>query len=315
MESKESRTIEQITRCAGVDLLTALHNPKTVEIMLNPDGALWLEQLGQPCQRIGELNAHMALALMQHTAGFYEKELNADNPILECEFPVDGSRFAGQIPPVVSKPSFTIRKRAISIYTLEQYRESGIMSSHYYDVICEGVRSHQNMLVIGGTGSGKTTLINAIIQKMVEYKPEERPIIIEDTGEIQCTATNAVQYHTTSKVTMTDLLKTTLRMRPDRILVGEVRGHEALDLLMAWNTGHPGGAATLHANDARSGLDRLSTLISMSDHAPDQKEKLIAEAVNMVICIVRTPTGRTVREIIQVKGYDTSCGEYLVDQL
>lgn len=315
MESKESRTIEQISRCAGDKLLTALHNPKTIEIMLNPDGSLWVEQLGHNSECIGKLNQAMALALMQHTAGYYSKELNSDNPILECEFPIDGSRFAGLIPPVVSKPTFTIRKKAISIFSLEQYLENSIITERQYQVICKSISSHKNILVIGGTGSGKTTLINAIIQKMVELKPEERPVIIEDTGEIQCSAINAVQLHTTSKVSMTDLLKTTLRLRPDRILVGEVRGQEALDLLMAWNTGHPGGAATLHANDAKSGLDRLSTLITMSDHAPDQIEKLIAEAVNVVVCIVRTSAGRIVKEIISVDGYDSSSKEYLTTVL
>lgn len=120
----------------------------------------------------------------------------------------------------------------------------------------------------GGTGSGKTTLINAIIHEMILINPDERIFILEDTGEIQCTAQNFVQYHTTLDVDMTQLLKTTLRMRPDRILVGEVRGAEALDLLDAWNTGHEGGAATLHANDALSGLTRLESLISRNNHAP-----------------------------------------------
>ena len=133
---------------------------------------------------------------------------------------------------------------------------------------CDAIAAHRNILVIGGTGSGKTTLVNAIIHRMVEIAPNERVVIIEDTGEIQCAAQNAVQYHTTLDVTMTLLLKATLRMRPDRILVGEVRGPEALDLLMAWNTGHEGGAATLHANNARAGLDRLAMLISMNRESP-----------------------------------------------
>ena len=252
---------------------------------------------------------------MQNIAGFYSKELTAENPILECEFPIDGSRFAGQIPPIVSHPTFTIRKRAISIFSLENYVENSIMTQKQYETIVSAVGSHKNILVIGGTGSGKTTLVNAVIQKMVDLNPAERPVIIEDTGEIQCTAKNYVQFHTTSSVSMTDLLKTTLRMRPDRILVGEVRGPEALDLLMAWNTGHPGGAATLHANDAKSGLDRLATLITMSDHAPDQIEKLISEVVDVVICISRTADGRKIKEIISVEGYNSQANEYVVNSI
>lgn len=315
METTEKRTLEQISRCAGNSLLAMLHHPKTVEIMLNPDGSMWVEQLGSKCQCFGEMNPSMALALMQNIAGFYSKELTAENPILECEFPIDGSRFAGQIPPIVSHPTFTIRKRAISIFSLENYVENSIMTQKQYETIVSAVGSHKNILVIGGTGSGKTTLVNAVIQKMVDLNPAERPVIIEDTGEIQCTAKNYVQFHTTSSVSMTDLLKTTLRMRPDRILVGEVRGPEALDLLMAWNTGHPGGAATLHANDAKSGLDRLATLITMSDHAPDQIEKLISEVVDVVICISRTADGRKIKEIISVEGYNSQANEYVVNSI
>jgi P-type conjugative transfer ATPase TrbB len=157
------------------------------------------------------------------------------------------------------------------------------------------IQAHRNILVIGGTGSGKTTLVNAIINAMVEFDPAERVFIIEDTGEIQCAAENFVQYHTSLEVTMTMLLKTTLRMRPDRILVGEVRGPEALDLLMAWNTGHEGGAATLHANNAKAGLDRLAMLISMHPDSPKPIEPLIGEAVQVVVHIARTPEGRACR--------------------
>ncbi|UJO99285.1 MAG: Flp pilus assembly complex ATPase component TadA, partial [Nitrosomonas sp.] len=177
----------------------------------------------------------------------------------------------------------------------------------------DAVRKHRNILVIGGTGSGKTTLINAIINEMVLCDPDERIFILEDTGEIQCAAENFVQYHTTLDVDMTQLLKTTLRMRPDRILVGEVRGPEALDLLDAWNTGHEGGAATLHANDALSGLTRLESLISRNLLAPKEIMPLIAEAVDMVVHITRTPHGRKIQQIIEVQGFKR--GSYQIKKL
>lgn len=154
--------------------------------------------------------------------------------------------------------------------------------------IKSAVAEHRNILVVGGTGSGKTTLVNAIINEMVNHDPSERIFIIEDTGEIQCAAENFVQYHTSLDVSMTQLLKTTLRMRPDRILVGEVRGEEALDLLDAWNTGHEGGAATLHANDALSGLTRLNSLITRNKSAPADIDALIGEVVHLVVHILRT---------------------------
>lgn len=310
-DSKFQRTIELIERNMPPCLTLALNDPKTIEVMLNPDGSLWQERLGEEVKKIGIYERVRAQALMETIAAFHAKELTATNPILECELPTDGSRFAGQIPPIVAGPTFTIRKKAISVFTLDQYVISGTMTNTQKEVISHAISSHKNILIIGGTGSGKTTLVNAVIAKMVEINPIERPIIIEDTGEIQCTATNCVQFHTTIDISMTELLKTTLRMRPDRILVGEVRGPEALDLLMAWNTGHPGGAATLHANDAKSGLDRLATLISMNNQAPESIEKLIAEAVNIVICINRTETGRKITEIIEVIGFDQNSNDYL----
>ncbi len=309
-DTKFSRTIELLHRNMSTELLTALNDGRTVEIMLNPDGSLWVEKLGQPSEKIGHYESARALAFMQTISSYHNKELTPSNPILECELPIDGSRFSGLISPVTSGPCFTIRKKAISIFTLSQYVESGIMTAHQKNCIEESIANHRNILVIGGTGSGKTTLVNAIIEEMVRQRPEERPVIIEDTGEIQCTAKNSVQLHTSIDVSMTDLLKTTLRMRPDRILVGEVRGPEALDLLMAWNTGHPGGAATLHANDAKSGLDRLETLISMNRNAPSDIKPLIAEAVNIVVCIARTKTGRRINEILEVSEYKSSENVY-----
>lgn len=310
-DTKYSRTIELLQRNMSTELLTALNDPRTVEIMLNPDGSLWVEKLGQPSVMVGYYEKVRAMAFMETISAYHNKELTPSKPILECELPIDGSRFSGLISPVTSGPCFTIRKKAISIFTLNQYVENGIMTEHQKTCIEYSIANHRNILVIGGTGSGKTTLVNAIIEEMVHQRPEERPVIIEDTGEIQCTAKNSVQLHTTIDVSMTDLLKTTLRMRPDRILVGEVRGPEALDLLMAWNTGHPGGSATLHANDAKAGLDRLETLISMNKNAPSEIKPLIAEAVNIVVCIARTQTGRKIKEILEVNGYSNSENTYL----
>ena len=260
--STQDRACRKLERDLGNFLLLALQDPETGEIMVNADGRIWQEKLGQKIQHIGHLQSAQAEAVIKTVAGFHGKEINRFNPIIEGEFPLDNSPFAGQLPPVVASPTFAIRKKAIKIFTLEQYVDTGVLTRRHAEVIKNAVRDHRNILVIGGTGSGKTTLINAIIHEMVQSDPDERIFILEDTGEIQCQASNFVQYHTTLDVNMTQLLKTTLRMRPDRILVGEVRGPEALDLLDAWNTGHEGGAATLHANDALSGLTRLESLIN-----------------------------------------------------
>lgn len=299
----KSRAKEKLRRDLGPVIELALADPKTVEIMLNADGKLWQERLGEKMRCIGTMSAGRAEAVIKTIAGFHGKEITRFKPTLEGELPLDGSRFAGQLPPVVHAPTFAIRKKAISIFTLREYVEVGIMTQHQFEVISEAIAAHRNILVIGGTGSGKTTLVNAIINEMVVFDPTERIFIIEDTGEIQCAAENCVQYHSTLDVTMTMLLKTTLRMRPDRILVGEVRGAEALDLLDAWNTGHEGGAATLHANNPMAGLTRLKSLITRNSAAPSDIEPLIGEAVHLVVHIVRTPEGRQVQEILEVNGF------------
>ena len=307
------RARDKLRRDMGPLVLDALNDSRTVEIILNPDGNLWQERIGEPMHCIGRLTNARAEAIIKTVAGVLHKEVTRFTPTLEGELPLDGSRFAAQMPPVVSAPAFAIRKRAVAIFTLAQYVDAAIMSQAHCNIIVDAVAAHRNILVIGGTGSGKTTLINAIVAQMVIANPAERLVIIEDTGEIQCDARNAVLYHTTIDVTMTMLLRTTLRMRPDRILVGEVRGPEALDLLMAWNTGHEGGAATLHANNARAGLTRLAMLISMNPESPKPIEPLIGEAVHLVVHIARSPEGRRVKEILAVSGYAN--GQYHITNL
>jgi type IV secretion system protein VirB11 len=311
--SVKARAKEKLRRDLGFVIEAALADPKTVEVMLNADGKLWQERLGEKMQYIGDMSAARAEAVIKTIAGFHGKEITRFKPTLEGELPLDGSRFAGQLPPVVSAPTFAIRKKALSIFTLSQYVDAGIMTTAQCDTIKAAIAAHRNILVIGGTGSGKTTLVNAIINEMVVFDPTERIFIIEDTGEIQCVAENSVQYHTTLDVSMTMLLKTTLRMRPDRILVGEVRGPEALDLLDAWNTGHEGGAATLHANNTLAGLTRLKSLITRNPAAPSDIDALIGEAVHLVVHISRTPEGRSVQEILEVSGFQD--GEFITQKL
>ena len=315
------RTINQIeslmkSACAGEVLWTSFLDPKTVEIIVNDDGSVWTERLGEPQIFRGFAVSSMVHSLILNVAGFHNQIVDAEHPICEAEFPVDGSRFEGIIPPVVGKPIFALRKKASSIFTLDQYVEQKIMTESQKKIIEEGIVNKKNMLIVGGTGSGKTTLINGIIQRSVELCPENRFIIIEDTGEIQCAAKNKTQLRADVHTSMTTCLKATLRLAPSRILVGEVRGPEALDLLDAWNTGHPGGFATVHANTAVDALDRVKSLVQRNEaHPREGLEKMIASVVNIVINIARENHGRRVRQIISVKGYDSDKGIYLYDEL
>ena len=192
----------------------------------------------------------------------------------------------GLIPPVVQGPSFCIRKRASRIFTLDDYVAAGAMTPRQRDLIGEAALEHQNILIVGGTGLGKTTLVNAVIHLIAEELAHERLLILEDTAEIQCAATNHVFKRTTNSIDLRRLLRSTMRYRPDRIVVGEVRGGECLDLLKAWNTGHPGGVATVHANDALGGLIRLENLVAEATPAPMQKT--IATAIDLIAVIAKT---------------------------
>jgi len=309
-DAAHARRLEKLRRDFGPVFLAALNDPLTIEILLNADGTLWQEKLGGHMEPIGSMSPARAEAVIRTIAACLNTVITWEHPILEGELPLDGSRFAAQLPPVVSSPTFAIRKRASSVFTLAQYVEQGIMTPEQKEALCAAIGEHQNILVIGSTGSGKTTLTNGLIHEMTCLCPHERIIIIEDTGEIQCAARNAVLYHTTAEVTMTQLLKTSMRMRPDRILVGEVRGPEALDLLMGWNTGHPGGIATLHADSAREGLTRLSSLISMARDYPKPIEPLIGDAVDLIVHIAKENNSRKIKEILQVTTYNTETNSY-----
>lgn len=307
----EIRQQEKLSRELGPVIVNALQDPMTIEVMLNPDSRIWVERLGEEMHLAGTLGEAAAESAIGTIAACLKTTVTRENPILEGELPLDGSRFEGLIPPVVARASFAIRKKASKVFTLEQYLEAGSITPAQYARICLAVENRENILVVGGTSSGKTTLCNAIIHKMSESTPDLRLIIIEDTGELQCSADNAVIMRATAEVSMLHLLRATLRLRPDRILVGEVRGAEALSLLKMWNTGHPGGLSTLHANTARAGLRRLEQLVSEATTTP--LNDLIGEAVDLVIHIAKTAKGRKVTGLLEVNGY--SNGDYTTTEV
>lgn len=301
----EKRIAEKLKREFGPLVCgLLLDDSRVIEIMLNPDGMLWVERLGEPMKHIGSMLASQAESLMGTVASTLKTQITAENPILECELPSAflGARFEALIPPVVAAPTFAIRKKAGEVFTLPNYVASGIMTPAQLEAIQGGVRNRKNILVVGGTGTGKTTLTNAIIDDINEAFPLDRLVVIEDTGELQVNSANTVVLRSTDLVDMTRLLKATLRLRPDRIVVGEVRDGAALALLKAWNTGHPGGAATVHANSADAGLIRMEQLVGEATAAPMQA--LIAEAVNLIVSIEKTATSRRIKEVVKVIGHD-----------
>lgn len=300
-EQFRDRQREALRRQLGPELLGWLEDERIVEIMLNPDGRLWVEVLGAGMQCRGRMDAVRGQMVMDTVAAMLDRVVTQDEPILEGELPLDGSRFEGLVPPLVERPAFAIRKKASLVFTLEDYVRQGALTAGQRDLLRQAVRERRNLLVCGGTGTGKTTLTNALLHAMAEETPEHRIVILEDTRELQCAAENAVFLRTSKTIDMTRLLRATMRLRPDRILVGEVRGPEALALLKAWNTGHPGGVGTVHANDALAALVRLGQLIQEAGVAP--VPELIAQAVDLVVSIRRTPHGRQIEEIARVRGW------------
>ncbi|MGV4797462.1 P-type conjugative transfer ATPase TrbB [Rhizobium sp. F40D2] len=307
------RLVRKLQEALGDLLCVALDDASVVEIMLNPDGKLFIERLGHGVAPAGEMSSAAAEMVIGTVAHALQSEVDTEQPIISGELPIGGHRFEGLLPPVVAKPAFTIRRRASRLIPLEDYVRTSVMTEYQASTIRSAISARLNIIISGGTGSGKTTLANAVIHEIIKSAPEDRLVILEDTAEIQCAAENAVLLHTSDSIDVARLLKSTMRLRPDRIVVGEVRDGAALTLLKAWNTGHPGGVATIHSNTAMSALRRLEQLTAEASQQP--MHEVIGEAVDLVISIERTPRGRLVRDIIQVERFINGQYEIESDQL
>ena len=309
--SVHHRQQESLYHALGPLIADALTQPDVVEIMANPDGSLWVDRAGVGRQKVGRIEPSAAETTIRLLASHMGETVTPDRPAIAGVLPRSGERFQGVLPPLAERPVFTIRKRACVVFTLDDYVARGILSAEGAAVIRRAVADRKNILVAGGTGSGKTTLVNAILAEPAFRT--DRVVIIEDTKELQCSADDKVELLTKSsepRVTMIDLLRMTLRLRPDRIIIGEVRGGEALAMLKAWNTGHPGGVATLHANSAADALQRIEDLVGEASHVIPRRS--IASAINLVVFIERVPgtIGRRVDSIVEVEGL--AAGDYQV---
>ncbi|MGJ5814884.1 P-type conjugative transfer ATPase TrbB [Paludibaculum fermentans] len=324
-DEQHNRLEAKLRRELGETVLALLAGGETEDIVLNPDSTLWAKRIGSGFQCVGEMPPAQAASALNTIAAWKGTVMNHERPILETELPLDGSRFEGIISPVVRRPVFAIRLRPKRIFSLDEYERSGILTRKedalnrlrkrdtfvddvrglsHAAIIRAAVAGKRNILTVGATGSGKTTFVNAILDVMAQVAPDDRVISIEDTTELQCSVRNHVDLLAVGNVSMLDCLRACMRLKPTRIVVGEVRGAEAHTMLKAWNTGHPGGAATVHANDALGGLIRLESLVAEATSAPQQT--LIAEAVDLVIFVDHEPellAGRKVREVALVTGY------------
>ena len=297
----------------GPSITAWLDDAAVIEVMLNPDGRLWVDRLGEGIAETGmTLSAADGERIVRLVAHHVGVEVHARCPRVSAELPTSGERFEGLLPPVVAAPAFAIRKPAVAVFTLDDYARTGIMSAAEAVALRDGVAARANILVAGGTGSGKTTLVNALLAEVA--KTADRIVLIEDTRELQCAAPNLVAMRTKDGVvSLSDLVRSSLRLRPDRIPIGEVRGAEALDLLKAWGTGHPGGIGTIHAGTALGALRRMEQLIQ--EAVVTVPRALLAETIDLVAVLVRDGHGRRLAELARVEGLDPATGDYRLTSL
>ncbi len=293
----------------GPAIARFLEDPAVVEVMLNPDGRLWIDRLSEGLSDTGEvLRPADGERIVRLVAHHISAEVHAGAPRVSAELPETGERFEGLLPPVVAAPAFAIRKPAVAVFTLDDYADAGIMTRIQAETLRLYVATHANILVDGGTSTGKTTLTSALLAEVA--KTNERVVIIEDTRELQCAAPNLVAMRTKDGVaTLSDLVRSSLRLRPDRIPVGEVRCAEALDLLKAWGTGHPGGIGTIHASSGIGALRRMEQLIQ--EAVVTVPRALIAETIDLVAVLAGRGSARRLIELARVEGLGTD-GDYRI---
>ncbi|MFC7706278.1 P-type conjugative transfer ATPase TrbB [Plastorhodobacter daqingensis] len=305
------RGARMLRTALGPAIARFLEDPAVVEVMLNPDGRLWIDRLSEGLcdtgERLEPADGERIVRLVAHHVG---AEVHARSPRISAELPETGERFEGLLPPVVTGPAFAIRKPAVAVFTLDDYVAAGIMSAAQAEVLRIAVSTRANILVAGGTSTGKTTLTNALLSEVAGTS--DRVVIIEDTRELQCAAPNLVAMRTKDGVaSLSDLVRSSLRLRPDRIPIGEVRGSEALDLLKAWGTGHPGGIGTIHAGSGIGALRRLEQLIQ--EAVITVPRALIAETIDLVAVLAGRGASRRLVELARVDGLGPG-GDYRVSQ-
>lgn len=303
----EENLLDLLHISLGKEIMKYMSDPEINEIMANCDGKVFVDHYKNGMYYVCDISPEKARNVVTLVANHVNKEVTEKDPIVSAELPGSGFRFEGNIPPVTISSTFNIRKYSILDLDLNSYVEANIMTKRQVEIIKEAVKEHRNILVVGGTGSGKTTLCNAILNEMAKYN--ERIIIIQDTNELKCKVENRVFLRSTMWTSIRNLLYTTLRRTPTRIIIGEVRDGVALNLIKAWNTGHSGGLCTLHADSASLGLMQLESYISEATSA--SQEIAIVNTIDLVIDIQRHGPKREVRKIIELKGCKVNGMTYL----
>ena len=314
MNNNEQQEIELIKFNMGNEILELLNDKDVSEIIINDDTKLFKDTFSEGQVFTGKyIDPTRTLSLIQVVASYSKQIIDENNPILEARL-YDKSRFTGVIPPLADNPTINIRKHTILKLTLDDYVDTGVITQNQKKILLDNIKNKRNILVVGATGSGKTTFANACINDI--SKLNERLGILEDTPEIQTTATNRYFLHTSSNKKMIDLVKVSLRMTPQRIIVGEIRDGASLYLLRAWNSGQGGGVCTIHSDSARKALGQLEGYIQEVSQTP--QKQLIADNVHLIVVIDKVfedgETKRKLVEMVEVKGLDKE-GNYILENL
>lgn len=307
-EIVSARKREALRHALGEDVLAALADPAVIEVLANPDGRLVVDAAGAGRRDTGvRLSAAARERVIRLVAEHVGEPVTREDPRLAGVLPT-GERFQGFLPPVSAEPAFSIRKRPAVIWRLDDYVTQAVMTADQAQALREAVSARQNILISGGTSSGKTTLANALLAEPAFA--DDRVFLLEDTPELQCSAWDLVSVLTRrhpKPIAVVDLVRDALRMRPDRIVVGEMRdGGAALETLKAWNTGHPGGLSTIHANSTQEALTRLEDLLLEVVVQPPRRA--IAQAIDLIVHIRRTGEGRRLDGLLSVEGLDADGG-------
>lgn len=297
-------------------LMKYLQDKKVFEVYVNPDKKIWTDSLGKGTSWTGEtIEPEKTRAIILNVAALTNQIISRQYPAIDADIPKNPffpqCRFEGNLPDIVVSPTLNIRKQPETIFTLEDYLKQGTLTQVQYNVIKNAVRDHKNIVAAGATKSGKTTFLNAVLAEISKYP--DRVIILEDTPELQCSAVDCVQMRTTDTCGMDYLLKRVLRMTPIRIVVGEVRGGEALSLMDAWSTGHGGGCSTVHSNSAKDTLLRLENMTART--AKNPQNAVIANAVNLIVYLKYVGNVRKVQEIIEILDWDNVNKKYIYRSL
>jgi type IV secretion system protein VirB11 len=320
---------DEIARYLGHEIMALLESGEVSEIMLNPDGGLWVDSFKDGMYRT-DINVDPRLIenMVRTLATHENRPISAERPHLQANLPLNNERFQAMLPPIVDKPCFSIRTPASRVFGLDEYfsdnpelkerrerkrAEKNKLQAEYDRFISDGVnfeslgdfirlvmKMRKNIFVTGATGSGKTTFLNAILDS--EDVKADRCYVMQDTPELQMNAPNKIMCRWNDLTSPEDLLKIALRMRPDRCLIGEVRGAECLDLLNIWNTGHSGGVASAHANSGKDTLTRVDDMLLQHPNITTIPHSTVAAAIDIIVYMENL----MIVEVLEVKEHDGS---------